>query len=105
LEATVSPQHLTIVGSFCLHGSLELPHRLRLDAKRERDGVHQVQPGGKPFAVGEPIPCVAASSLIILNRPQLSGIMSGATYLHELGVVHGDFKGVRLMPAPILPAH
>lgn len=27
---------------------------------------------------------------------QLSGVMSGATYLHDIGVVHGDLKGVTL---------
>jgi len=95
MEAAVPPQHLTIAGSFCIHGSLEFPYRLRLDAKWERHRVHQVQPGGKPFEVGESTPCfLPVSRLIIIDRPQLSGIMSGATYLHELGVVHGDFKGV-----------
>jgi len=33
--------------------------------------------------------------LMILHDRQLSGVMSGATYLHELGVIHGDLKGVR----------
>ena len=34
------------------------------------------------------------SVLTIPNDVQLSEVMSGATYLHELGVVHGDLKGV-----------
>ena len=55
LEAPVPPQHLTVVGSLCLHGSPEFLHRLWLDAKWERDRIHQVQPRGKPSAVGKPI--------------------------------------------------
>ena len=66
-----------------------------MDAKWECDGVYQVQPRGKPFAIGELIRCfLVVSTLTILRRLQLYGAMSGATYLHELGIVHGDFKGV-----------
>ena len=32
-------------------------------------------------------------------------VMSGATYLHELGVVRGDLKGVRLGTRTYLPSH
>ena len=73
-----------------------------MDAKWERDGVRQVESRGEPFAVGEPTPCFfAESSLTILNGLQLSEVMSGATYLHELGIVHGDIKGVPLdIPSP-----
>ena len=35
-----------------------------------------------------------APALTIPDDPQLSDVMSGATYLHELGIVHGDLKGV-----------
>ena len=31
---------------------------------------------------------------MILDHLQLSDVMSGAAYLHEAGVVHGDLKGV-----------
>ena len=97
LETPFSPQHLTIVGSFCLHGSPEFPHRLRLDAKWERNGVHQVQSRGEPSALGEPTRSLLADrALRISDAPQLSGVMSGAAYLHGLGVVHGDLKGVQL---------
>ena len=95
LEGLVSPKHLASFGSVCLRGSPVFLHRLRLDAKRERDGIHQVQSRGPPSAVGEPtcrFPMNAA--LTILDDLQLSEVMSGATYLHELGVVHGDLKGV-----------
>ena len=34
------------------------------------------------------------SALTAPNVLQLSEVMSGAAYLHELGVVHGDPKGV-----------
>ena len=53
LETPIPPQHLAAIGGFHLRGSSELSHRLRLDAEWERDGVRQVQPGGKSFAVGE----------------------------------------------------
>ena len=42
LEESVSPQHLAFIGSFFLRGSPVFPYRLLLDAKRERDGIHQV---------------------------------------------------------------
>ena len=42
LEAPVPRQHFTLVGSFHLQRSLEFPYRLRLDAKWEYYGVHQV---------------------------------------------------------------
>ena len=43
LEVPISPQHPTFVGSFRLHRPPEFPYNLRLDAIRERDGVHQGQ--------------------------------------------------------------
>ena len=71
------------------------PYRLRLDAKRERDGVHQIKPRGEPFTVGEPACCsLLSSALTIPDDLQLSGVASGVTYLHEFGIVHGDLKGV-----------
>jgi len=33
--------------------------------------------------------------LIPLNDSQLSEVASGVAYLHELGIAHGDLKGVR----------
>ena len=35
-----------------------------------------------------------APALRSLITVQLSEVMSGATYLHDLGIVHGDLKGV-----------
>ena len=78
------------VRSFVLHGSILFPHGLRLDGKWECDGIHQVQPRRKPFAAGEPTRYFPDP---VLNVPQLSGVMSGVSYLHDLGVVHGDLKG------------
>ena len=54
LEAPVSSQHLAFAGSFCIHTPPVFPHRLRLDAKWEHNGICQVQPRGKPFTAGEP---------------------------------------------------
>lgn len=34
--------------------------------------------------------------LIALDGLQLSEVASGVTYIHELGIAHGDLKGVRL---------
>ena len=66
-----------------------------MDAKWECSRIYKVQSRGKPFAVGESAGCFPANSaLTVLNGPQLSEVMSGVTYLHELGVVHGDLKGV-----------
>ena len=66
-----------------------------MDAKWERDGVHQVQSRGKSLSVSEPAHCFPTNStLTIPGELQLAEVMSGATYLHELGVVHGDLKGV-----------
>jgi len=33
--------------------------------------------------------------LIPLNGLQLSEVASGVTYIHDLGIAHGDLKGVR----------
>ena len=41
-------------------------------------------------------PLVVASQVQALNDVQLSEVTSGAAYLHDLGVVHGDLKGVWL---------
>ena len=95
LEAPFPPQRLAVVGGFVLCGSLLLSHSLRLDAKWECDGICQVQSGRKPFGAGESTRCFPNSVLSVLDGPQLSGVMSGASYLHDLGVVHGDLKGVR----------
>ena len=66
-----------------------------MDAKWECDGIHQVQSRGKSLSVGEPAHCFPTNStLTIPGELQLAEVMSGATYLHELGVVHGDIKGV-----------
>ena len=95
LEAPISPPCLAFVGSFCLRESLEFPYRLRLDAKRKRDGIHQGQSKGESFAAGEPIRRPSAdSALTILNGIQLSEVAAGTSYLHDVGVIHGDLKGV-----------
>jgi len=95
LEAPFSSEHLAFVGSFAFYEPLLLPYRLCLDAEWERDGTHQIQPRGKPFAVGEPRRYLPEDSVLTtLNDSQLSEVMSGTAYLHELGVVHGDLKGV-----------
>ena len=96
LETPVSPQHFAFAGSFHLHGSLVFPHCLRLDGKRGRDAIHQIQSRGKPFAVGEPTRYfLAGSDLTIIDNLQLSGVMAGTAYLHDLGIVHRDLKGVQ----------
>jgi len=42
-----------------------------------------------------------ARSLLFINRAQLSEVMSGVAYIHDLGIVHGDLKGV----CPIFSTH
>ena len=79
-------------------------YHLLLDEKRKRDGIYQVQSRGKPFAVGEPTHYVLLDSDLVLNGLQLSEVMSGAAYLHDLGIVHGDLKGVlSIIRDPSLP--
>ena len=37
---------------------------------------------------------VCVRSLLLINCPQLSEVMSGVAYIHDLEIVHGDLKGV-----------
>jgi len=39
--------------------------------------------------------CIPRGTLHLPRNPQLSEAASGVTYLHELGIAHGDLKGVR----------
>ena len=95
LEALVSPEYLTAVGSFCVEEPSIFPYHLRVDVQWERDGIHHLQPGGQPFVPGafhRPLPVSLYSDY---DYPQLSEVASGVTYLHDLRIVHGDLKGVR----------
>ena len=66
-----------------------------MDAQRECDGIHQVQYKCKPFVVGEPTYRFPTNfALTIRNILQLAEVMSGVVYLHKLGIIHGDLKGV-----------
>ena len=42
-------------------------------------------------------PTVSHDFLSLINNLQLSETVSGVIYLHELGIVHGDLKGVSVM--------
>jgi len=72
------------------------PRHLRVDAQRKCGGIHKVQSSGQPFAFGESRRrSPARSMLIFVHNLQLSEVAAGVTYLHRLGIVHGDLKGVR----------
>ena len=95
METYLASKHLAIVGGVVLHASLFIPHGLSLDEKRQCDGVYQVQSECKPFAVGKHARSLIVNPVIsIVNGLQLSEIMLGTSYLHKLGIVHGDLKGV-----------
>ena len=48
---------------------------------------------------------VIAIALLLIINVQLSEVMSGVAYLHELRVVHGDLKGVRQAPMIYFSPH
>ena len=98
MEAPFPSQYLAVIRSFVLYRPLLLPNGLHLDGKRERCGIRQVEPTCKSFTTGEPIcrfPANPALSVPNCNL-QLCRVVSGVIYLHELGVIHGDLKGVCL---------
>lgn len=65
-----------------------------MDAQRKYYALRKVQSRGKPLAVGEPARCFVMISLLP-TKNQLSEVMSAMNYLHDIGIVHGDLKGVR----------
>ena len=98
LEASFPFQHLAVIGGFVLYEPLFLPNGLFLDEKREHCGIRQVESGCKSSTTGEPIRHFPANPALSVPNcdPQLCGVVSGVIYLHELGVIHGDLKGVCL---------
>lgn len=73
-----------------------------MDAQWERDPVCKIQPRGKPIEVGETMRTIE-DFLLFINSSQLSEVMCGVTYLHELKLVHGDLKGVSFIY--LIPFH
>lgn len=71
-----------------------LPHSHSVDAQRKYFAARKIQYRGKRLAVGEPARCFVMNSLLPTRNPQLSEVMLAMAYPHDLGVVHGDLKGV-----------
>ena len=66
-----------------------------MDAQRECDAVYKFQSRDKPFALGGSAYYFPIVPVSLTKNLQLSDVMSGVTYLHDLRIVHGDLKGVR----------
>ena len=63
LETFVSSEHLTFVGGYRVCRPTLFAHPHRVDAQRERNAVHKVQPKGEPPAISELACCLCAFSL------------------------------------------
>ena len=95
MEKHISSKRLAIVGGIILRAPLFIPHGLSLDEKRRCDGIHWGQSKRKSFAVGKHARSLTLNLVVsIVDDLQLSEIMLGTSYLHELGIIHGDLKGV-----------
>ena len=98
MEAFIPPKHPSSAGSCYLHRPMLLPHSHQVDAQRERDAVRKKQPRDEPFTTGQIYYCFPIDfPLFITADPQLFQIASGVAHLHDLGIVHGDLKGVSLL--------
>ena len=53
LETLISPKPLAPAGGFCIREPPVFPHRFRVDAQRERGGIHKIQSRGQPLVFGE----------------------------------------------------
>ena len=66
-----------------------------MEVKWKCYAVFEIQSRGKSFAIGELVCSFLIILISLIKNLQLSDVMSGVTYLHDLGIVHGDIKGVR----------
>ena len=91
LETFAPSKHFAIVGHFCVHGPTHLLHSLGVDAQRKCGAIRKIQSGGEPLATGK---LLSPYDFSYLTSTQLSEVMAGVSYLHDLGIIHGDLKGV-----------
>jgi hypothetical protein len=94
VETPVPPEYSPFSGRYRLHGPMRFPHPYPMDAQRECDLLCEVQPKGKPIEIGKLFSPGAVFPLFMTNL-QLLEVASGVAYLNDLGIVHGDLKGVR----------
>ena len=80
VSVSKSPQYFRIISEWMPNGNVTEYTRSNPEANRLR----LVSP---PYT-----PCEVFAEA--LNNRQLSEVASGVTYLHELGIAHGDLKGV-----------
>lgn len=97
METFDSSEHLAFVGSLCGHRLKLFRYSHQMDALWESYAVYKIQPGGKPFAIGQHARYLPTIVHLLIDKLQLSGVMSGVVYLHRLSIVHGDLKGVNSM--------
>ena len=74
-----------------------------MEVKWKCYAVFEIQSRGKSFAIGELVCSFLIILISLIKNLQLSDVMSGVTYLHDLGIVHGDIKGVRSTSLTHLP--
>ena len=99
IETLGTSQHCP--SSRCHHGSSRTD--FGLDARWRPPPVHQKAPRcEQTFSCGYP----SATALCeVLTLYQLSDVADGLNYLHSLGVIHGDLKGVCERPRSRLPPY
>lgn len=70
-----------------------------MDAERKRAELRRKKNRNQSIAVGVSAPMYAESEL---TKSQLLDISYGLSFLHCLGIMHGDLKGVRFGSSPLL---
>ena len=100
LETFIPSQHSSFIGCFAVRRPTLFLRPLRVDAQRKCDAIHEIKSCGKPFATGKSLSHHHSPRL---PSTQLSEVMAGVAYLHNLGIVHGDLKGVSLTSSTYIP--
>ena len=81
VSVSKSPQHFRIISEWMPNGNVTEYTKSNPEVNRLRLASPAIRSPGN-------------STLIHLHNPQLYEVASGVTFLHELGIAHGDLKGV-----------